>query len=304
MKAKTKRKLVKKKSFIKQAHHKIHRGIKLTFIPHAENDYRPHLIRRYGLLVILCLVVGIQFGYNEIKTGKVLGRESNITISELYNQTNQERTSAGLSTLDLNDKLNQAAYLKAQDMFADQYWSHVAPDGTQPWKWFSDAGYNYNEAGENLAKGFTTTSGVMTAWMNSKDHRENILKSDYQDVGFAVVSGELNGEQITLVVAMYGSPAESAVAGAQTSVAEEASSGTTNILTKLAVALESITPAAIVGLILMTVAMMTATLAHVYRRSLPKSLRNSWYRHHGIYKGVGMMVLSLITLLMYSGGQI
>jgi hypothetical protein len=300
VKAKTNKSKKLIKTVVKRANH----NIKLAIIPHKKNDYRPHIIRRYGLAAIVFVVVGLQLGYNSATTGNVLGRESDITISSLLNQTNQQRTQSGEVNLKLNDKLNQAAYLKAKDMFAKQYWAHNAPDGTPPWKWFGDVGYNYDEAGENLAKGFTSTSAVMTAWMNSPEHKANILKNDYQDVGFAVVSGELNGKPTSLVVALYGMPAESAVAVAQTSFVGAVPTGQTNILTQFAVAFQSITPAVVGGLVLIALAIMVAVLTHLYRRKLPKSLRQSWYRHHGLYKATGMVSLGLIIIFLYGGGQI
>lgn len=303
MKAKTHIKLNPIKAKAKHLSCKVYRGMRLAIVPHKNNDYRPHLIRRYGLIAIVFIVIGLQLGYNGAQTGNVLGRESDITISALCEQTNQARTDVGESTLKLNDKLNQAAYLKAQDMFADQYWAHVAPDGTQPWKWLTDVGYNYNEAGENLAKGFTSTEAVMTAWMNSEEHKANILRAGYQDVGFAVVSGELGGEQTILVVALYGSPAESAALGAQ-SVATGNASGSTGILTKVVVAIQSMTPAGIACLVLILFAIIVAIWAHIRSSKLPKKLRRSWYRHHGMYKTLGLMSLAVVVIFLYSSGQI
>ena len=46
----------------------------------------------------------------------------------------------------------------------------------------------------------------MTAWMNSPTHRDNVLRKDFTEVGFAVVDGTLGGEQTTLVVQMFGKP--------------------------------------------------------------------------------------------------
>lgn len=277
---------------------------KMMLIPHKNNDYRPHIIRRYGLIVTIFIITGLQFGYNSFKTGDILGRESDITISSLLAQTNQSRLQIGETPLVLNEKLNEAAYLKAQDMFADQYWAHDAPDGTEPWKWLGDVGYNYNEAGENLAKNFTSTSAVMTAWLDSPEHKANVLKNNYQDVGFAVVSGELAGEPTSLVVALYGSPAISAIAGAQKSFSNAVPTGQVNILTQFAIAFRSVTPAVISGLILIVLLIIVALLAHMHRHKLPKLLRRSWYRHHGLYKAIGLVSLSLIVIFLYSGGQI
>ncbi len=280
----------------------------MAVVPHHKNGYRPHLIRGYGLIALAFVVIGIQLGYNGATTGNVLGIQSDITINALLDQTNQTRVDAGVLPLKLNPQLNQAAYLKAQDMFAKQYWDHVAPDGTQPWKWFGDAGYNYDEAGENLAKGFSSTDAMVTAWLNSPEHKANLLRDSYQDVGFAVVSGNLNGEPALLVVALYGKPATVAVATVTqptTSVANvSASNGYINILTQFAVAIKSITPAAVVGLIFISGAIIVALLAHAYRRKLPRHIRLSWRRHHGLYKVMVLISFSVVVILMYGGGQI
>jgi hypothetical protein len=301
VKAKTNKSKKQIKSVVKHVKH----GVKLAVVPHKKNGYRPHLIRYYGIIAIVFVVVGLQLGYNGAKTGNVLGVESNITITSLFNQTNVARQQAGVGTLKLNDKLDQAAYLKAQDMFANQYWAHVSPTGVQPWAWFSKVGYNYNEAGENLAKNFSTTNGVMTAWLNSPTHKANIVKSTYQDVGFAVVSGELNKQPTTLIVALYGEPADQSVANTGAASFSESSQTTQpNILTQFAISLQSITPAVMAALIIIIFAIGVAVLTHINRHKLSKSLRKSWYRHHGLYKIAGFMVLGIFIVYLYGGGQI
>ena len=300
MKAKIKNNKKQTKSVKKLVKH----ALKLTFVPHKNNGYRPHLVRRYGLMAIVFIIIGLQLGYNGTKTGNVLGVQSDITISSLLEQTNQSRVSAGKSELVISNKLNDAAYLKAQDMLAKQYWAHNAPDGTQPWKWFGDVKYNYDQAGENLAKNFTSTNSVMTAWLDSPEHKANILKSEYKDVGFAVVSGEIDNKPTSLVVALYGSPADSAVAGVGTSFSGASQTGQINILTQFAIAVQSITSAVIGGLTIIAVAVVVAGFAHAYRRKLPKSLRQSWYRHHGLFKIAGLLSLGLMMVLLYGGGQI
>jgi hypothetical protein len=139
--------------------------------------------------------------------GSVLAYATNITPIDLFNLTNQERAAAGLPPLALNAKLNQSAFLKGQNMFAEDYWAHVSPSGIQPWYWFTQAGYTYSYAGENLAKDFDTSAGTMTGWMNSPGHKANILNTHYTEVGFSVQNGILVGGTTTLVVAHYASPA-------------------------------------------------------------------------------------------------
>jgi hypothetical protein len=300
VKAKTKTNKKQPRSIIGHVKH----GLKLAVVPHKKNGFRPHLIRYYGIIAIIFVVIGLQFGYNGAKTGNVLGVESNITVSSLLNQTNVYRQENKVGNLNLNDKLNKAAYLKAQDMFAKQYWAHSSPDGIQPWKWFGDVGYNYDEAGENLAKNFSTTNGVMTAWIDSPTHKANIVKSSYKDVGFAVVSGIMDKKPATLVVALYGSPANTAVANAASGFSESTQSGQSNVLTQFAVASQSITPAVMWGLLILLFAVAVSVVTHSNRRKLSRTLRKSWYRHHGLYKAAGLVSLGLVIVFMYGGGQI
>ena len=159
------------------------------------------------LLIIAFLFAGlvvIQGTHNTYPA--VLGDSTSITVNDLFKDTNLQREANGLAPLKLNPDLTKAAQMKADNMFKEDYWAHVAPDGTTPWVWIRDAGYNYLYAGENLARGFNDSDSVVTAWMNSPEHRANMLSPNYTDIGFAVESGTLTGTQTTLVVQEFGSP--------------------------------------------------------------------------------------------------
>lgn len=118
--------------------------------------------------------------------------------------TNKERQGNGVMPLSFNEKLTEAAEKKAQDMFEYDYWAHNSPSGKTPWVFIKSSGYKYVYAGENLARGFSTAQDVVKAWMASPDHKANMLSSNYQDVGFAVKIGELNGEETVLIVEELG----------------------------------------------------------------------------------------------------
>lgn len=130
---------------------------------------------------------------------------ADISVQELISFTNQKRAENGAPALSSNAALSNAASKKADDMFAKNYWAHNSPDGTTPWVFIKQAGYDYVYAGENLAKGFNNSTDVVNAWMASPDHRANVLSQNFKDVGFAVKSGSLNGEQTFLVVQEFGS---------------------------------------------------------------------------------------------------
>jgi len=124
--------------------------------------------------------------------------------SRLIQLTNQERMENGLKPLSFDYSLYFAAKNKADDMIKNNYFEHYSPDGKSPWNFIHNAGYNYSVAGENLAMDFRTSEGTNKAWMNSPTHKDNILDENYEDIAIAVVTGDFNGHETTMVVEMFG----------------------------------------------------------------------------------------------------
>lgn len=144
----------------------------------------------------------------------LLGYATDMSAGSLLDGTNAQRAANGEKRLAINSLLNQAAQAKAKDMAARDYWSHNTPDGQTPWTFITATGYSYQRAGENLAYGFATSADTITGWMNSPEHRANILNQYYTQVGFGFINipdYQGDGPQ-TLVVAMYAQPATAAVA--------------------------------------------------------------------------------------------
>jgi hypothetical protein len=182
------------------------------FHPRRSNNHRARVLHAQAypvLALVLFAFVGGLFGVSHISSpmGQVLGYASSITPVQVLELTNQRRSAAGLASLSLNSRLSEAALAKGQHMLLEQYWAHTAPDGTQPWKFFKDAGYSYRIAGENLARDFSTSEDMMTAWIASPTHRANIMNDRYQEIGIAVIDGSLEGYETTLVVQLFGTPA-------------------------------------------------------------------------------------------------
>lgn len=183
-------------------------------LPRPSNNHRARILHHKGLLVLLIALLAIEgfFIATEKKYSGVLGETASIKIQDLLSLTNQKRAESGLPALSLSSELNNAATNKAADMFVKNYWAHVGPDGTTPWSFIRSAGYEYIYAGENLARGYTTASDVVNAWMASPGHRDNILSSNYKDVGFAIQEGTLTGDSTVLVVQEFGSRTGATVA--------------------------------------------------------------------------------------------
>ncbi len=176
------------------------------FFPHYTNNQKAKILHSSSLAVIIGVFTIFQIILGQVSSRYpfILGYAAQIKPTEIVRLTNHERQTRGLSALNLNEKLSAAAAKKASDMFAKNYWAHVSPTGTQPWYFITDSGYAYRFAGENLARDFSDPGAVVTAWMNSPTHRDNLLNSRYQEIGVAVVDGSLQGRETTLVVQMFG----------------------------------------------------------------------------------------------------
>ncbi len=182
------------------------------FLPHPEEKRRATLLSHRAIILYcaaMLIIAGI-FRLLPTMMPGVLGYASDISVKDLLTYTNIQRKENGLSELRLNESLTSAAHAKAEDMFKNQYWAHVSPGGTEPWDFILGQDYDYIYAGENLAKNFNKSKDVVEAWMKSPSHRENLLSSNYDEIGFAVVNGVMDGYETTLVVQMFGRPRNAA----------------------------------------------------------------------------------------------
>lgn len=125
----------------------------------------------------------------------------------LINLTNQERIKQNLTLLRINDQLTRAAFNKAKDMLEKNYFNHENPEGLSPWHWVEEEGYDYSSAGENLAIDFDSAETIIQSWMDSSSHRDNILNPYFQEIGIATLGGYFKNHYTTLVVQMFGAPA-------------------------------------------------------------------------------------------------
>lgn len=180
------------------------------FIPRHTNNHKAKLLHNSSIFILCLSLLFAQLVLTSIssipQSSNVLGYASQISKSEVIRLTNQKRAEAGLPPLTENANLDNGAQLKGLHMLSQGYWAHVAPDGTQPWKFFADVGYGYRYAGENLARDFSSPQAAVDAWMASPTHRDNMLSSKYSEIGIGVVEGNLNGVDSTILVQFFGQP--------------------------------------------------------------------------------------------------
>ncbi len=110
--------------------------------------------------------------------------------NEVLKLINEVRKKAGLNELKMdNGKMMNAADIRAKEITID--FEHERPDHD---KWdtvYDEEGASYNTRGENLGKNAIPTDensvvqGIFDAWMNSTEHKKNILNPAFTHVSIA-----------------------------------------------------------------------------------------------------------------------
>lgn len=105
--------------------------------------------------------------------------------AEVLRLVNIERSNHGLKPLKAIYLLDQASLVRAKEITSLQ--AHQRPDGRSVSSVLSDYGLSFRYMGENLACGSQTPQEVVKDWMNSVDHRANILNPNYEYMGLGHV---------------------------------------------------------------------------------------------------------------------
>ncbi len=178
------------------------------FIPNDRNDFKPKILRTKPLAIIaitLLLLKASVAGYLFFIYPN-LAKMSELIQNEVYSLININRADNNVPVLSMNDKLNEIARKKAEDMIKQNYFAHKNPDGKMIWDMIGRGEYPYLYVGENLAINFTSAQSVSSALMLSASHRKNILNPKYSEIGVAVVAGEINGKKTNVLVQLFAYP--------------------------------------------------------------------------------------------------
>ncbi|MGB8816230.1 MAG: CAP domain-containing protein [Minisyncoccia bacterium] len=133
-----------------------------------------------------------------------------ISDSDIIILTNIERQKIGIKSLKENNLLNKIAQERLEDMFSQGYFEHVSPQGTSVSDVANTNGYSYLLIGENIALGnFKSSTDLVTAWMESTGHRENILKSSFLETGVYARKGSYNDANMIMAVQVFANPSSS-----------------------------------------------------------------------------------------------
>lgn len=92
---------------------------------------------------------------------------------------NRERTERGLPRLRRSGLLIRSAQHWTNTMVRDRAFSHGSDFSAR----ITAVGFNWSRAGENIADGYRTASGAVSAWMRSLGHCQNILTPVFREAG-------------------------------------------------------------------------------------------------------------------------
>ena len=111
--------------------------------------------------------------------------------AEVARLINMERQKQGVPPLQVNWQLGRVARYKSEDMKKNNYFDHISPTFGTPFEMIRDFGISFNTAAENIARGQQSAQGVVHSWMNSQNHRANILNPSFTETGVGYTDGSM-----------------------------------------------------------------------------------------------------------------
>lgn len=103
-------------------------------------------------------------------------------LLEVINQTRWEN--GQVPPLKWNASLEHAATEHSRSMAEDDFFGHKGTDLSSPWDRIDAAGYgNWYVLAENIAAGYQSAEDVVQAWLESPQHRENLLNPELNEAG-------------------------------------------------------------------------------------------------------------------------
>jgi uncharacterized protein YkwD len=177
---------------------------------------------RLGIAVWLCLAVAILAVAAHAAPAHPAQGQTPASVQvagdlthELLRRLNAVRSRAGLPPLRRSRDLTEAAVAHSRLMAKYGYFSHTSYNGSLFWQrveryYPAPPAFRRYRVGENLMSGPASVSAlaVIRSWMQSPQHRENLL-SRWAEVGFGCVRaihapGVFDGQTVAIVTADFG----------------------------------------------------------------------------------------------------
>ena len=171
-------------------------GVGNWYIVQVEGDYVGAVSKQYVKAIYPKNTSNTQTGdstSNNNSGEQTLQNNMNQDEQEIFNLINQQRMQNGVQSLKVDKEVQRVARIKAEDMVANNYFSHTSPTYGSPFDMLRSFKITYKTAGENIAANSSNDNAV-TSWMNSSGHKANILNSNFNYTGIGVVSSPKYGK--------------------------------------------------------------------------------------------------------------
>ena len=167
-------------------------GVGDWYIVQVEGDYIGAVSKKY---VKAIYPNSSNIGNTNTGNNNQITQTSNMNADEkeVFDLINKQRTNNGLQILKVDDEVQRVARIKAEDMVANNYFSHNSLIYGSPFDMLKSFKISYKTAGENIAAN-SSNSGAVNAWMNSSGHKANILNNNFNYTGIGVVSSSKYGK--------------------------------------------------------------------------------------------------------------
>lgn len=156
----------------------------------------------FRFMAPLCLIISFIACAKEQNANPV-AHDTNTTITDSFPENKADRAALlrlvnglrnrgcncgetvmpAVPSLSWNGALEKAAWLHSKDMQEQQYFDHIAPNGSNPGQRLDDAGYPWTWYGENIASGFTEEQAVVLGWLSSPKHCQNMMNANFTEIG-------------------------------------------------------------------------------------------------------------------------
>jgi len=150
-------------------------------------------------VIVAAVALAVSAGSAQAQSGCVAPPNINAMVNQIASGLNATRSNNGLAVLNYNPQLSQAAMNHGCDMQVNSYFGHHGSNGSDMQDRARSAGYRACLIAENLAWGYPDPNQILSGWMSSQKHRENMLVNRAADFGVGVVQGSQGPIWILLV---------------------------------------------------------------------------------------------------------
>lgn len=169
----------------------------------AEETVADAEITRGNMAVLICHTLA-RLGYDVQETAEPF--DAAAAKQDIIDRTNALRREKGVAALTVNDKLMQAAQVRADEMAASGIYSHTRPDGHRNTS-VTDCQYvgeNIHRIADWALQGKSTSEVAVWSWNLSGGHRDNLLEKNYAETGVGLARGvNDNGEACWYCVQLF-----------------------------------------------------------------------------------------------------